>query len=72
MLQRLTECAARHERNLDRIVGARDSARLLRILRKIMSELAMLMGVDAVIPVRQLSARARRSRCRRSRRTLPG
>ena len=24
MLRRLTECAARHERNLDRIVGARD------------------------------------------------
>ena len=24
MLQRLTECAARHDRNLDRIVGARD------------------------------------------------
>ena len=39
MLQRLTECAARHERNLDRIVGPRDRARLLRLLRKIMSEL---------------------------------
>ena len=38
-LQRLTECAARHDRNLDRIVGPRDKARLLRILRKIMSEL---------------------------------
>ena len=39
MLQRLTECAARHDRNLDRIVGPRDKPRLLRILRKIMSEL---------------------------------
>ena len=41
MLQRLTECAARHERNLDRIVGARDRARFLRILRKIMAELEL-------------------------------
>jgi DNA-binding MarR family transcriptional regulator len=39
MLQRLTECAARHDRNLDRIVGPRDKPRLLRLLRKIMSEL---------------------------------
>jgi DNA-binding MarR family transcriptional regulator len=39
MLQRLTEFAARHDRNLDRIVGPRDKPRLLRILRKIMSEL---------------------------------
>ena len=38
-LRRLTECAARHDRNLDRIVGPRDQPRLLRILRKIMSEL---------------------------------
>src|SRR5207244_10680730 len=39
MLQRLTECAARHDRNLDRIVGPRDKPRLLRLLRKIMSGL---------------------------------
>ena len=39
MLRRLTQCAARHERNLDRIVGARDKGQLLRLLRKIMSEL---------------------------------
>jgi DNA-binding MarR family transcriptional regulator len=39
LLQRLTECAARHDRNLDRIVGPRDKPRLLRLLRKIMSEL---------------------------------
>jgi len=40
MLRRLTQCAARHERNLDRTVGARDRQTLLRILRKIMSELS--------------------------------
>jgi len=39
MLRRLTECAARHDRNLDRIVGPRDKPRLLRILRRIMAEL---------------------------------
>jgi DNA-binding MarR family transcriptional regulator len=39
MLRRLTQCAARHERNLDRTVGARDRQTLLRILRKITSEL---------------------------------
>jgi DNA-binding MarR family transcriptional regulator len=39
LLRRLTECAARHDRNLDRIVGLREKPRLLRILRKIMSEL---------------------------------
>jgi DNA-binding MarR family transcriptional regulator len=39
MLQRLTECAERHERNLERIVGARDRARFMRTLRKLMVEL---------------------------------
>jgi DNA-binding MarR family transcriptional regulator len=39
MLERLTECASRHDRNLDRIVGPRDKPKLLRFLRKIMSEL---------------------------------
>jgi DNA-binding MarR family transcriptional regulator len=39
MLRRLTQCAARHERDLDRIVGARDRGRLLRLLRKIMAEM---------------------------------
>jgi DNA-binding MarR family transcriptional regulator len=39
MLQRLTECAARHEQNLDRIIGARDRARFLASLRRIMSDL---------------------------------
>lgn len=39
LLRRLTQCAARHEDNLDRIIGPRDRARFLRILRKIMLEL---------------------------------
>jgi DNA-binding MarR family transcriptional regulator len=39
MLDRLTACASRHDRNLDRIVGPRDKPRLLRILRRIMTEL---------------------------------
>ena len=39
MLRRLTQCAARHERNLDRIVGARDRGKLLSMLRKIMREM---------------------------------
>jgi DNA-binding MarR family transcriptional regulator len=39
MLQRLTQCAQRHERNLDRIIGKRDRARFLAILRKLMAEL---------------------------------
>jgi DNA-binding MarR family transcriptional regulator len=39
LLRRLTQCAARHERNLDRIVGARDRPRFLRTLRKLMAEL---------------------------------
>ena len=41
MLRRLTQCAARHERNLDRIVGARDREKLLRLLRKIMAEMGL-------------------------------
>ena len=39
LLRRLTECAKRHEDNLDRVIGARDRARFLRILRKVMAEL---------------------------------
>jgi DNA-binding MarR family transcriptional regulator len=39
MLARLTECAERHENNLDRIIGARDRARLLDILRRLIAEL---------------------------------
>ena len=38
MLRRLTRCAARHERNLERIVG-RDKDKLLHLLRKITREL---------------------------------
>jgi DNA-binding MarR family transcriptional regulator len=40
MLAKLTECATRHDRNLDRIVGPRDRAAFLRILRKIVAELS--------------------------------
>jgi DNA-binding MarR family transcriptional regulator len=39
LLRGLTECAKRHEDNLDRVIGARDRARFLRVLRKIMTEL---------------------------------
>ena len=40
MLQRLLDCAIRHDRELDRIVGAREKERLLRSLRKIIAALA--------------------------------
>jgi DNA-binding MarR family transcriptional regulator len=39
LLRKLTECAKRHEDNLDRLIGARERARFLRILRKIAAEL---------------------------------
>jgi DNA-binding MarR family transcriptional regulator len=39
MLQRLTACAERHDRELDRIVGVREKTRFLRNLRKIISAL---------------------------------
>jgi DNA-binding MarR family transcriptional regulator len=39
MLLRLNECAKRHERNLDRVIGARDRTMFLRTLRKIETEL---------------------------------
>jgi DNA-binding MarR family transcriptional regulator len=39
LLARLTECAARHEWNLDRIIGPRDRARFLQILHKLHAEL---------------------------------
>jgi DNA-binding MarR family transcriptional regulator len=38
-LAELTACAARHERNLDRIVGATERARFLATLKKIAAEL---------------------------------
>jgi len=40
MLRRLTACAERHDRNLDRIIGKRDRAQFLRILRKLVAELS--------------------------------
>lgn len=39
MLRRLTECAERHEANLERVVGKRDRAAFMRALRKLMAEL---------------------------------
>ena len=38
-LRDLTQCAKRHEDHLDRIVGPRDRARFLRVLRRIAAEL---------------------------------
>jgi len=39
MLERLTRCAERHERKLDRVIGKRERARFLSVLRKVMAEL---------------------------------
>ena len=38
-LRKLTQCAERHERNLDRVIGLRDRKKFLRILRRLMSDL---------------------------------
>jgi DNA-binding MarR family transcriptional regulator len=40
MLRRLTVCAERHDRNLDRIIGSRDRAQFLRVLRRLVAELS--------------------------------
>jgi DNA-binding MarR family transcriptional regulator len=37
-LQRLSECARQHDRNLDRLIGPRDRARFIQILQKISAE----------------------------------
>jgi DNA-binding MarR family transcriptional regulator len=37
-LQRLSECARQHDRNLDRLIGARDRTRFVQILQKIAAE----------------------------------
>jgi DNA-binding MarR family transcriptional regulator len=39
LLRKLTECARRHEDNLDRVIGTAERARFLRILRRIAAEL---------------------------------
>ncbi|HEU4659077.1 MAG TPA: MarR family transcriptional regulator [Pseudolabrys sp.] len=39
-LARLNRCAKRHERNLDRIIGARDRKKFLQILKRIAAEIA--------------------------------
>jgi DNA-binding MarR family transcriptional regulator len=38
MLDQLTVCAKRHDDNLDRIIGAKDRAKFLKILQKIAAE----------------------------------
>ena len=38
-LAELTLCAARHERNLDRIIGAKERAKFVKLLKRIASEL---------------------------------
>jgi DNA-binding MarR family transcriptional regulator len=37
--RRLDECAERHERNMDRIIGLRERAKFIKILRKLTAEL---------------------------------
>jgi DNA-binding MarR family transcriptional regulator len=39
MRRRLDECAERHERNIDRILGVRDREKFIRLLRKLTAEL---------------------------------
>ena len=39
MLQRLTACAERHERNLDRVIGRRERGQFLTILKRVIAEL---------------------------------
>lgn len=39
VLSMLTQCARRHERNLDRVIGERDRKRFIRILKKIAAEI---------------------------------
>jgi DNA-binding MarR family transcriptional regulator len=38
LLQRLTECAKQHDRNLTRVIGQREYARFMQILRRIAAE----------------------------------
>ncbi len=38
-LSTMTRCARRHERNLDRVIGARDRTRFLQLLKKIAAEI---------------------------------
>ena len=43
-LKELTACAARHEANLDRIIGPKERARFVKILKRIASELGDAAG----------------------------
>ncbi len=46
MLDQLSACAARHDRNLDRIIGRKDRPRFLAILRRIEDVLARENGEE--------------------------
>ena len=50
MLQRLTACAERHERNLDRVIGTRDRARFLHLAQDHGGARVMVRDPRAVIP----------------------
>jgi DNA-binding MarR family transcriptional regulator len=39
LLQQLTACAERHDANLDRIIGPRERARFMQVLKRIVAEL---------------------------------
>lgn len=39
LLARLTDCAERHDRHIDEIIGPRDRARFLQVLKKLIAEL---------------------------------
>lgn len=59
-LARLTDCAKRHDANLDRIIGPRERARFLAVLRRIETEL-----------VREPEPNGRTGRARAARRRAP-
>jgi DNA-binding MarR family transcriptional regulator len=40
MLRRLTACARRHDRNLDKLIGPRERGKFLAVLRRIAAEVA--------------------------------
>lgn len=46
LLQELTACAERHDRNLDRIIGPRDRARFLKTLKKLIAKLQETGGAN--------------------------
>jgi DNA-binding MarR family transcriptional regulator len=63
-LARLTECATRHDRNLDRIIGAAERARFLATLRRIEAALIPHWGENAEPAAAVPAARAKRAAAR--------